>query len=232
MLDQNTDRMWYVIGAVIIGAAIIFILNGMIPELFASVGGTFQDKTKETTDIVDGIKPNTRPKDDIHLIQDLLREQDIQVTHATTINTSEFNSSGTVHMVLGDDPYAGIRFLARDLSLKPSTNYVFQYDYQKTGGTLVSFGGHIHDIFKDNRVVVNGVERDIDYMDENSVYVDDSDDIQHVEVHFTTPDTIDVSLDGSYWENVHDTIAIQPNRKSEVPVDVSVYHLTLVEEVN
>ena len=38
MLDQNTDRMWYVIGAVLIGAAIIFGMNTLMPETFASVG--------------------------------------------------------------------------------------------------------------------------------------------------------------------------------------------------
>ena len=29
MLDQNTDRMWFVIGAVLIGAAIIFAANAL-----------------------------------------------------------------------------------------------------------------------------------------------------------------------------------------------------------
>ena len=38
MLDQNTDRMWYVIGAVLIGAAIIFGASTMFPSAFASVG--------------------------------------------------------------------------------------------------------------------------------------------------------------------------------------------------
>ena len=41
MLDQNTDRMWYVIGAVLIGAAIIFGMNTLMPEAFASVGDNF-----------------------------------------------------------------------------------------------------------------------------------------------------------------------------------------------
>lgn len=51
MLDQNTDRMWYVIGAVIIGAAIILIMNKTMPELFASVGDTFQDTIDRTVTI-------------------------------------------------------------------------------------------------------------------------------------------------------------------------------------
>lgn len=43
MLDQNTDRMWYVIGAVLIGAAIIFGMNTLMPGAFASVGGMFEN---------------------------------------------------------------------------------------------------------------------------------------------------------------------------------------------
>ncbi|MGH2082522.1 hypothetical protein [Aerococcus urinaeequi] len=43
MLDQNTDRMWFVIGAVIVGAAIIFIANGTMPQIFASVTDEFSD---------------------------------------------------------------------------------------------------------------------------------------------------------------------------------------------
>ena len=42
LLDQNTDRMWYVIGAVLIGAAIIFGMNTLMPEAFASVTQNFE----------------------------------------------------------------------------------------------------------------------------------------------------------------------------------------------
>ena len=37
MLDQNTDRMWYVIGALVVGAGIILLANKTIPEVFANV---------------------------------------------------------------------------------------------------------------------------------------------------------------------------------------------------
>lgn len=47
MLDQNTDKLWYVIGAVLIGAAIILILNGTVPDLFGQVAGTYEEKTEE-----------------------------------------------------------------------------------------------------------------------------------------------------------------------------------------
>lgn len=52
MLDQNTDRMWYVIGAVLIGAAIIFGASTMFPSAFASVGlmmsGTLDNISEQT----------------------------------------------------------------------------------------------------------------------------------------------------------------------------------------
>ena len=43
MLDQNTDRMWYVIGALVVGAGIILLANKTLPEVFASVTGAFED---------------------------------------------------------------------------------------------------------------------------------------------------------------------------------------------
>lgn len=46
MLDQNTDRMWYVIGAVLVGAATILIANGTLPQMFASVTESFDNVTK------------------------------------------------------------------------------------------------------------------------------------------------------------------------------------------
>lgn len=53
MLDQNTDRMWYVIGAVIVGAAIIFLVNSSFPQLFASVGTTFERAAEDAMDVID-----------------------------------------------------------------------------------------------------------------------------------------------------------------------------------
>lgn len=50
MLDQNTDRMWFVIGALVIGAGIILLANKTMPELFAKVGKTFDEMTDEGVD--------------------------------------------------------------------------------------------------------------------------------------------------------------------------------------
>lgn len=88
MLDQNTDRMWYVIGAVIIGAAIILIINGTAPKLFASVAETFEEKTEEVTEgveeltLTDGIGPKERDAS-------LLKQSDIYVDTATLVSYDE-----------------------------------------------------------------------------------------------------------------------------------------------
>ena len=55
MLDQNTDRMWYVIGAVLFGAAIIFGMNTLMPNAFASVGDMFESVTNSTSSLVDDL---------------------------------------------------------------------------------------------------------------------------------------------------------------------------------
>ena len=45
MLDQNTDRMWFVIGALVVGAGIILLANKALPEIFANVTKSFETVT-------------------------------------------------------------------------------------------------------------------------------------------------------------------------------------------
>jgi len=52
MLDQNTDRMWFVIGALVVGAGIILLANQFMPEVFAQVGKTFNGVTKDSVDTI------------------------------------------------------------------------------------------------------------------------------------------------------------------------------------
>ena len=49
MLDQNTDRMWYVIGALVVGAGIILLANKVMPEVFANVTKTMDKLATNTT---------------------------------------------------------------------------------------------------------------------------------------------------------------------------------------
>lgn len=52
MLDQNTDRMWYVIGALVVGAGIILLANKALPEVFANVTKSFNGVVEEGTSAV------------------------------------------------------------------------------------------------------------------------------------------------------------------------------------
>lgn len=72
MLDQNTDRMWYVIGAVIVGAGIILLANKVMPELFASVGesmtGALDKDTIQVTEdfeVIGESNQDTEPTPDV-----------------------------------------------------------------------------------------------------------------------------------------------------------------------
>jgi len=59
MLDQNTDRMWFVIGALVVGAGIILLANKAMPEVFAKVTKQMENITNSTTDEIDnGMFPN------------------------------------------------------------------------------------------------------------------------------------------------------------------------------
>lgn len=55
MLDQNSDRMWYVIGALVVGAGIILLANKAMPELFSDVTDTFNKQTDSIVASLNGI---------------------------------------------------------------------------------------------------------------------------------------------------------------------------------
>lgn len=56
MLDQNTDRMWFVIGALVVGAGIILLANKTMPEIFANITDNMKGITDDATDEIDNIK--------------------------------------------------------------------------------------------------------------------------------------------------------------------------------
>ncbi len=51
MLDQNTDRMWYVIGAIVIGAAIIAMGLNIFSDSFESVDDNFATLMTQVVDV-------------------------------------------------------------------------------------------------------------------------------------------------------------------------------------
>ena len=57
MLDQNTDRMWFVIGALVVGAGIILVANKSIPDIFSKVTDQFKSVTEQGTESIKNIHP-------------------------------------------------------------------------------------------------------------------------------------------------------------------------------
>lgn len=53
MLDQNTDRMWFVIGALVVGAGIILITNKLFPQMFSQVVNAFEKPLSSVDDALD-----------------------------------------------------------------------------------------------------------------------------------------------------------------------------------
>lgn len=43
MLDSNTDRSWFMIGAVVVGALIIGLVTGWLPEMWDQLTGKFSE---------------------------------------------------------------------------------------------------------------------------------------------------------------------------------------------
>lgn len=107
--------------------------------------------------------------------------------------------------------YSGVRIDAS--KLEPNTEYVMSYKYQKTSGTLVSFGGHTAKVYENNLAYVDGSTKGSLYSGNKSVFVKDDNEIHSVVVKFTTPSTITPS----------DLIYIQPNRGYDTKVSVNIY---------
>ena len=53
MLDQNTDRMWYVIGALVVGAGIIILANNLLPKMFGDITETMANVVDDASGLLD-----------------------------------------------------------------------------------------------------------------------------------------------------------------------------------
>ncbi|EPY6472531.1 hypothetical protein ACWO4B_003228 [Clostridium sporogenes] len=55
MLDQNTDRSWWMIGAVIVGAALIGLAKVAFPEVFQSIITYFKNMIPKSEGVITGL---------------------------------------------------------------------------------------------------------------------------------------------------------------------------------
>src|SRR5699024_2793907 len=161
MLDQNTDRMWYVIGAVLIGAAIIFGVNTLMPNAFASVGDMFEDMTYAVKDVAYHDR-----LEEIGYIEldgvNVLQKDDLSGFVLFDLDLSRYNSEGVISFTTGDSKYSGVRMFFEDYSsLEPNMVYTLSYKMKKTDSEndLIRIGGHIASPFRSHTSYLNG-ERD------------------------------------------------------------------------
>ena len=138
MLDQNTDRMWFVIGAVIVGAAIIFIANGTLPTLFASVKDTFSDSADGALEVVETISPAQTFEQRLAEVGDyttdgvnLLPASSMTPFGLNYLDTSRYESTGVVKFKTTTGLYSGIRLMRDDLpELEPHMVYTLSYSFR------------------------------------------------------------------------------------------------------
>lgn len=122
MLDQNTDRLWYVIGAVLVGAAILLLLNGSAPNLFAQVAGTYEELTEEATSGAESLTddgPKRIPIAELNQEADLISPDNMEI--------------GTFNYLTGDLTTANNNQFERmidPVSVTPNTDYYITYELQ------------------------------------------------------------------------------------------------------
>lgn len=219
MLDQNTDRMWYVIGAVLIGAAIIFGMNTMFPSAFASVGDLFSSQIATIDRKLERYG------------EDLLTEYVIHQHANGVLDLSRYHNHNTIGLKHWGET-DGLYLKLDELGLEPNSEYVLRYSFKKTDGTLVNIGGHTDGVFADNVFYLDGVNMNpMRYQFSGDglpwtgrKFMEDDTEVHTVTVYIYTPDNFDEVLD-----RYDGRIAIQPNRGVNKYVAVEIYDLELVE---
>lgn len=202
MLDQNTDRLWYVIGAVLLGAAIVLLLNGSLPQIFGQVAGTYKELTDEVT--------GQEPIDYASLI-------DTGVTLSDGVSWKEdgeytYNGENSVTFSSDAEHMGGIRFPAELFQM--GETYTMRFDVTKLEGTIEGLGGHLRianeaDVRIDGRSArewAYGYQQGVTEGAENKwaravAYPDD-----------TQTHTVEVTFTKEREETGDDNVYIQPNR--------------------
>lgn len=121
MLDQNTDRLWYVIGAVLLGAAIILLLNGTAPQIFGQVAGGYQHLTEQTLKDIEeaGLGGNQLTPDQFQTVGATITNYDPETkTYSLDVPSSKNRNWSAGLMIVGDEvrvPYGESFVISYDL---------------------------------------------------------------------------------------------------------------------
>ena len=98
MLDQNTDRMWYVIGALVVGAGIILLANKALPEVFANITNSFNGTTDNALTEIGEAFPNPNLLTDHANMDKLQGWKGSKVTYTSNISVPEWNTNKAVRV--------------------------------------------------------------------------------------------------------------------------------------
>lgn len=209
MLDSLTDRMWYLVGAVFIGA---FLLGAVW------VGKS--DTINSAGDLIAVVASGGEPGENV-IQQDMIYEGRNNGNMSVDVDKSSYARNNMVVVDQGNHLWSGLQIRVPHGELEPESTYVLSYSYQKLAGTLESFGGHTSDALHDNDVFVNGEVSPGIYHDTDSVYTGDHTNKTDVEVVIQTPpeNQMESSGEAEIW--------IQPNRGvAGATAKVAVYGLS------
>lgn len=151
MLDQNTDRIWYVIGAVLIGAAIILILNGTAPNLFASVAGTYdelmdnasQEINKQSLDEEDMVQMGQT--NDFSMLSTGSNGADVTVTPNQSVDEWGTSRASRIQTNGGETSLKTYNDLLMSDDQVEGRNYVFSVYAKNIGENPLHINNHLSD---------------------------------------------------------------------------------------
>lgn len=226
MLDQNTDRMWYVIGALVIGAGIILLANKAMPEIFANVSKSMENLTGETTGIASELSVAKRTPVNFKLYPAAT------VNNVNTVNVGRYYSHGEVIIPSG----SGVYLTATDMGLEPNTTYEFGYTFEKLDGYIWGVAGHTDHAFDNNEFYVDGQSMPAMYRFKSAwdKMPDLSNEVNEggehtILVRFKTPSKLIIDEKERKFDQYDGRIYIQPNRmyNEGLAANVKVTNITL-----
>lgn len=210
MLDQNTDRMWFVIGAVIVGAGIILLANQFMPELFASIADNFNTTSQEVSDRIHlELSKNTSG-------DKFLKEHSF-VYRSSLYNVTNISDGYRLDLILDGEHVlyapAGIGF--RYNFFEVGTRYNLRFNMKLNEGFIETIGGHAYRA-EDVAVYIDGSFISNDWSNGKFNYYPKDYETHQIDVLFTyveqDPDKV----------LVDPNIYIQPNRSAGVLTDYNL----------
>lgn len=142
MLDQNTDRMWFVIGALVVGAGIILLANKALPEIFANVTKSFETVTDNA--IKDAAKLASAEENIVWKIRNSslpniggYRNAVVEKTSNQTVESMNTNKAIRVKVTGGELVVKGVAAIVPTWDQVVGRRYVYDITAKNNGDKIV-----------------------------------------------------------------------------------------------